>query len=177
MRTLGLLVILASFAVTGCSDDGGSTPTPDAAIVVDASPDAPAALAGLGQTCVLSMMGADCPTNAPGCLGPFVMGGTVGICTNVCVSDGTFRTNAQSVPENVMPSDLTSQNAMCAGIYTGGASGTAACNIIFGRMPTGALMANTNYTFQMACGIACGTGNTCPSSLTCNTTSMRCEPM
>lgn len=173
---------LVAVFVIGCG--GGGESKPDAKVFMDAPmPDASTALTGLGKTCVLAMGGADCPmTGANGCLGPFVMGGTMGFCTAVCVNNGTFMTGADSkvIPTSVMPADLTAQNATCAGLYVGPTGFSGSCTlgsggILFNRMPTGNLMANMNYTFQIACGIGCGAGNTCPTGMTCETTSLFCK--
>jgi len=170
-----LFVLLASFVLVACGDDGGST-APDAQIFMDApAPDAPTALVGLGQRCVPAMQGADCPANANGCLS-FMPGATVGICTKLCVGPppGTFTTNAQSQPGALNPAPAT-QNAMCPPIYTG-TIGTAECNTLVNVMPAGALQPNTNYTFLAVCGIKCGAGNTCPAGLTCNAVAQACQP-
>jgi hypothetical protein len=178
-----LFVLVAAFAI-GCGG-GGSSDKPDAPKPIDAAPDAPAMLTNLGKPCVLAMNGADCTGTANGCLGPFVMGGTMGFCTAVCVNNGTFMTNNANPPQptNIQPADLTAQNAQCVGLYQGPAIGTPSCTpgsggILFNRMPTGALQPNTNYTYQVACGIGCGTGGACPAPLTCNTAAgaMFCQP-
>lgn len=165
MRTFLFVSMIVTLAA--CGDDGGSSGTPDAAI--DAAPDAPAALMGLGQTCVVAMQGADCPSNAPGCLS-YTQGATMGVCTNICVMDGTFMTDADSmlVPASFNPNP-TSRDSVCQGLYTGDAMGTPTCSALTARTPAGNLMPSTTYTFSMACEISCGAGNTCPAGLTCNT--------
>jgi len=186
MRTslfVSCLVVAAACGGGGSSSDDNKV---DASVTPDAAPpDAPpAAITGLGKSCVVAMQGADCPANANGCLGPFVQGGTTGFCTVVCVNNGTFMTNGATppAPTNVMPADLTQQNATCAGIYAGPAVGTPSCSpgqggVLFGRAPAGDLQPNTNYTFKLACGIGCGPNNTCPGTLTCNTSLNVCIPM
>jgi hypothetical protein len=162
-------------ALVGCGDDGGSTVDAGPS---DASVDASSALTGLGQRCVVAMQGADCPTNAPGCLS-YVQGAAMGVCTNICVMDGTFMTNAQSQPDpaSFMPNPTT-RDSVCQGIYTGDASGVPSCSALTARTPTGALGPNMTYTFSLACEISCGAGNTCPGGLTCNTDPniMACTP-
>ena len=109
----------------------------------------------------------------------YTQGATMGICTNLCVMDGTFMTNAQSQvdPASFNPNPTT-RDSVCAGLYTGDASGVPSCSALTARTPAGALMASTTYTFSMACEISCGAGNTCPGGLTCNTDPniMACTP-
>jgi hypothetical protein len=42
-------------------------------------------------------------------------------------------------------------------------------------MPALPLKPSTNYTYDAACGIGCGTGNSCPSGWTCDTASLICK--
>lgn len=169
-----LFVVLASFTVVACGDDGGSS-APDAKIFLDASVDGPpAALTGLGQRCGMGLPA--CPANAPGCV-TFTQGATMGICTDSCVDAGTFMTNAQGQPGVPTPNPVM-QDGMCTPIYTG-SIGVAQCNTLVNIMPApqgGVFQPNTSYTFVAVCGIACGAGNTCPGGLTCNTAAMRCQP-
>lgn len=161
------LFVSMFLAVAACGDDGGSAGVDGGG--VDAAPDGPAALTGLGQKCVVAMQGADCPQTAPGCLS-YVQGATMGVCTNICVKDGTFMTNnATPVGIASFNPDPSTKNGDCAALYTGGSSGVPTCSALTARTPTGALVANTTYTFSMACEISCGAGNTCPAGLTCNT--------
>ncbi len=89
MRTLVLLVILAAFVVTGCSDDDGGPGNgqPDAAPTVDAAPqpmDAPVSTQmGIGQRCtpVAGMPQADCPAGFE-CLN--LNGGGGAWCSKTC---------------------------------------------------------------------------------------------
>ena len=168
-----------TLCVVGCGgDDGGGVSVPDAAVKMDAAVDAPpAGLTGLGQTCVVAMQGADCPTNAPGCLS-YAQGATKGICTNLCVMNGSFMTDAQAMPVAAsFNPNPTTKDATCVALYTGGAQGTPTCSALTRRVPTGNLAANTTYMFDMACEVSCGTGNTCPAGLTCDTNFMSCVPM
>jgi hypothetical protein len=169
---LSSILLFVGFAVPACGggDDGDGTGTIDAPIDsagggIDAAVDAAAGLMGLGQPCVVAMQGADCPTTANGCLS-FAQGATMGICTKICVNSATFMTNAQSQPGPLTP-DPATQNAMCTAIYTG-TVGTAVCAVPVNRMPAGALGPNMTYTVAVTCGIQCGSGNACPSGLTCN---------
>jgi hypothetical protein len=175
MRLARLIVLSMLFgsAVVACGDDGGGTnPVVDAPIVVDAPPDAPPMLTGLGKRCVLAMQGADCGASL-GCLGPLVMGGTTGFCTSQCITDATFMTNAQMVPGPFTP-DPTTQNAMCAALYTG-TPGVGVCKFLFGRMPAGALAANTNYTIDAGCVIE-ATAGACPAGTTAQAQTNFCLP-
>lgn len=176
MRLNHLSVVLffglsAALVACGGDDGGGGVTVPDASI--DAAPDAPAALTGLGQACDPAMQGADCPAMY-GCL-TFTMGATKGLCTKYCVMNGSFMTDAMAKPGALNP-DPTTKNGECAAIYTGGSAGVPECNILTRREPTGALEANKTYTFDFVCGIACGAGNTCPGTLTCDTNEMLCVP-
>jgi hypothetical protein len=158
------LFVSMALALVACGDDGGS-PGVDAPPMVDAGPDAPGPLMGLGQRCIPSMGGADCP-DPLGCLGNPASTMPDGMCTAVCAMNTMFMTDAQGAPGNPTP-DPTAQNATCASMYTGGI-GTAGCNSPFGLTPAhNPLMASTNYTVSWACGIQCGAGNTCPTGYTC----------
>jgi hypothetical protein len=191
MRTVGIsmmFALLVSGAAACGGDDGGSDNadnnnddnTDD--ITVDDNvddnvddttdntdgtlPDAPSGgLTGLGQACVPAMEGRDCPANTPACLSG--QGDTLGICTNLCINNGTFMTNAESQPTNIQPADFSTGNPTCEAIYTGGPSGIPSCSAIANVMPTGAFTPNTNYTFIVACQVECGTGDSCPAGLTC----------
>ncbi len=165
-QLFGLLVVFA----IGCGG-GGSSDKPDAPPMIDAAPDAPAAVTQLGKTCVTAMMGADCPSPATdGCLS--VQGATMGFCTKLCVTNGTFMTNAQSQVTNLQPTDLTAQNQVCVTAYVGPTAAPSCTpgsgGVIINRMPTGALQPNTNYTYQIACGLGCSrAAPACPGGLTC----------
>ncbi len=174
MRSKFFVHVLAAVSLTlgACGGGGGDD---DDGTAIDSSIDSPSAdagidgstaLTGLGQPCVAAMQGADCPANANGCL-TFTANATMGVCTKVCVQSATFMTNAQNQPGPLTP-DPAAQNAMCTAIYTG-TVGTAVCAVPVNRTPTGALAPNTTYTVVVTCGIQCGTGNTCPGNLTCNT--------
>ncbi len=180
-QLFGLLVVFA----IGCGG-GGSSDKPDAKVFMDAPmPDAPTALTQLGKPCVLAMQGADCPSGATdGCLGPFVMGGTMGICTKICVTNGTFKTDNSNPPmaTMIMPADLTAQNAVCVGAYAG-PTASPSCTpgsggVIFNTQPAdNPLQPNKNYTFQIACGLGCSAAApACPGGLTCDTTRNFCHP-
>jgi hypothetical protein len=190
MRTVGIsmmFALLVSGAAACGGDDGGdggsdnnnddTADNTDDITVDDTSdntdntdgtlPDAPTGgLTGLGQACVVAMQGADCPSTTDGCLS-YTQGATMGICTKICIPNGTFSTDAQSAPTNVQPADFDAAGgATCTGAYTG-TVGTAICDAIVNVMPAPPLQPNTNYTFLAACSIECGAGNTCPSGLTC----------
>jgi len=177
---LAHLFVVSLFAVSmsaACGDDGGGGGggNVDAPIVIDAPPDAPPELTGLGKRCTPSMGGADCP-NTLGCLGPVGSTTNNGMCTTQCIMNATFMTDAQSVGGAITPNPST-QDAVCTAAYTG-TIGTAACNSPFGLTPAHTmLMPNTTYTVQYACGITCGANNACPTGLTCNATIQQCRVM
>jgi hypothetical protein len=173
-RPLALAVIFAG-AVAACSSssNSGSSATPDAGAAVDGSTSGDggaSSVKALGQPCVVAMSGADCPTTEYGCLS-FGATATMGICSLKCVSAGAITTDAQGeIP-------LTAaQEATCTGAFAG-TVGTAACAVVLSTVPAeNPLIANKMYTVDIACGIVCGTGNTCPSGLTCSTADGLCEP-
>jgi hypothetical protein len=170
-----LISILSAPLVACGEDDGGGDRAPvDAPKPVDAAVDAPAQLMGLGQKCVPSMQGADCPTSAPGCLS-FGQNATSGICSKLCVQNGTFSTDSNANPTNMNPPDPTVNNSVCAAIYTG-TVGSGVCNAYVNQMPPGNLQPNSNYTFQVACAVGCGANNACPTGYTCDTQTMWCMP-
>jgi hypothetical protein len=160
---LSFVFVLGSASLVACGDDGGGgTPTPDAPIVVvDAAPDAPPALVGLGVPC--SQENPCMNQDAPLCL---LVSPTQGYCTKQCVMDGTFRTNQQGQPGNFNPNPTT-QDAMCTPIYTG-TVGQAQCAAPYNLRPAHQeLMPNTNYTIDWACTITCPDMQ-CPSGFACN---------
>jgi hypothetical protein len=174
-RSFGLACSLA-LGLLGSVAACGSSSTPnkvDAAVVhldtgvtVDAPP---STLTGLGQKCGTGMPA--CPANAPGCLTSGA--GAVGFCSAICHAGAMFKTDAAKTPG--MFTDTTADNPKCAAIFTG-TVGTAECTEIVNVKPAPPLVANTTYTFDAACGIVCGAGNTCPGGLTCDTTTMLCNP-
>ena len=158
-------------------DDDNNPATVDAPPpLVDAPPPA-SEITGIGQVCNPAMMGADCPTTTSGCLS--AQGGTKGICTKLCVGPtplGKFKTDAMSIPDpaTLNPNPMT-KDSTCTGAYTG-TVGSSACDQFVNITPAPPLMPNTNYTFMTACSVHCGTGNACPNPLTCNATTMTCDP-
>ncbi len=160
--------VLSMFAVSmfaACGGDDGDGGTPDAPpIVVDAPMiDAPAMLMGLGQRCSASM---PCPTSAPNCLS--TAGATVGFCSQVCVTGGSATSSATgTLPlASITPAP---NNAACTAAFSG-TVGTAICALRTAITPNdNPLVANKAYTgIELHCAIACGTGNTCPTGLTCS---------
>jgi hypothetical protein len=169
MRSIPAAVFV--LLIVGCG--GGGDSKPDAFVFLDA----PAALTGLGQRCGAGMP--MCPATAPGCLGPV---GGAGFCTNLCggttidmmgKGSGTFMTDAASmvVAASVMPPVAQWLDAPCQMIYSGGV-GAASCSSVINRAPAGNFTPNTTYTFAVACEIACGAANECPTGFTCDTAAM-----
>ncbi len=187
MRSTGPLLLASLSCVVlaaACGDDGGSsdadgdiTVTPDSpTVAIDAAPaiDAPAALMGLGQRCIPTMMNADCPTNAPVCAG-LANGNGQAYCTPTCLTGGTATTTAQGQITSTTPAP---NPAACTGAFSG-STGGATCGILLAYNPTGALTPNTAYTdIVLGCVVTC-TAGACPGGMTCNTALSQtglCEP-
>lgn len=169
LSRLFVMSLFVGAALTACGDDGG-TSTPDAPIVViDAAPDAPAALTGVGQKCGTGLPA--CPANASQCVG---FQGTTQWCTPLCLENGSGTTNAQGQLTATTPAP---NNGACTGAFTGTA-GMAVCGVILAITPMdNPLVANKAYTgISLACVVACGASNACPTGMTCNTTQMICLP-
>ena len=177
MRTFPYAVAI-SLSLIACGNS--STPNPitvDAATGphVDASnnpgTDAAAATTGLGQGCGTGMPA--CPTTAPTCL--TTSSTAPGFCSAVCHAGATVMTDAQGNfgALSTTPAD----DSKCTAIFTGTA-GAPKCDIPVNLTPTptNPIQKSTTFTFDAYCGINCGTGNTCPTGLTCNTQAMVCEP-
>jgi len=161
MRSFLFVSMIA--VLPACGDDGGSSV--DAMPMIDAAPDGPGATQGLGQLCGTGMPA--CPSTAPDCL--TTANATVGFCSAECVTNGTGTTNAQGqlVPAMITPAP---NQAACTSAFSASV-GTPVCALILGgyQPPDNPMMASKQYTMiTLECAIACGTGNTCPTGLTCN---------
>ena len=124
----------------------------------------------LGKKCGSA---ADCPANAPDCVG---FQGTTSYCTPLCDMNATGTTNAMGQFTGSLtpaPSDAT-----CSGAFTGSA-GTPKCEAVLSYTPMDTPpKPNKQYTnISMACVVLCGANSTCPSTMTCNTTVGACFPM
>ncbi len=198
MRTVGIsmmFALLVSGAAACGGDDGGNTDnnnddmaddnTDDDIVVDDTSddttdntplPDAPVGgVTGLGQKCDPAMMNADCPANAPICVG--IAGGNGNTyCTPTCLTGGTSTTNAQGQFTMFTPAPMPAQ---CAAAYTA-SPGMPACGLILAYMPMDATpAANTQYTdIALGCAVLCDAG-ACPTGMTCSTIggNQICEPL
>jgi hypothetical protein len=177
-RLFVMSVLFGSALVAACGDDGGkSGGGVDAPKQIDAPtgplPDAPAAgLTGLGQHCDPAMMNADCPTEAPKCIG--LSGGTATYCTPDCLTNGTATTNAQGQITATMPAPSTTA---CMAAYHGTIAGAGgACGVILAYMPMDAnLMPNKQYTgIELGCVLKCGTAGDCPTGFTANGAGAQC---
>lgn len=160
-RSTSSLLLLSSLvlcALIGCGDDGGDPPA-----TVDAGADGGDGLVGLGQLCGSNQE--VCPQEAPRCL-LREGGGTVGFCSQLCVTDGTFETDAEAEVQNVTP-PLSSGDDTCASLYSGQV-GTTSCGATLDVEPELPLEPNTSYTFNAGCVIECGTDDACPGELTCD---------
>jgi hypothetical protein len=130
---------------------------------------------GLGQKCDPAMMNADCPTNAPFCVG--IAGGNGNTyCTPTCLENGSSTTNAQGQFTAFTPAP--SQTA-CPGAFTS-TPGNPVCGLILAYTPMDANPApNTAYTgIALGCAVLCDAG-ACPTGMTCSTIGQNqiCEPM
>ena len=166
IRPSVLFAMLASFTIVACGGEGGSS-QPDAKVFLDAPIDSPPpGLTGLGQKCVRSMQGADCPQNAPLCVG---VTQDAAWCTPTCLTGGSGTTNAQrELPLNMITPPPN--QAACTGAYTG-AVGMPACVLILTTTPMHEqLMANTAYTqIALGCIVLCSANNMCPPGMAANT--------
>jgi hypothetical protein len=161
------MILAVTVLAMGCGGDDPGTP-PDAAI--DAPPDAPPPLVGLGQKCNAQGDGSDCAAGS-GCLSfQTPSGPTGGMCTPICVTNGSFMTDGNKTIVSASPPDPSVNNSVCTSAYTG-TVGTPACDVagMVNRMPTGPLQADTTYTFLIACMIRCSADNMCPSGFMCDT--------
>lgn len=159
------LVVLTSFAVVACGDDGGSTPT-DAKVFLDAAAqqDAPpAGITGLGQKCGTGLPA--CPANASECVG-LLAGGAGTYCTPKCLVGGTGTTNAQGQFTAINPAP---NNGTCTAAYTQSV-GMGTCGVIMATVPNdNPLMPNKAYTgIEFGCAVLCGAASACPTGLTAN---------
>jgi hypothetical protein len=152
-------VFAAAVALVACGgDDGGSTPA-------DTMPDTPMAVMGIGKRC--GMGGGQCDANAPICLS--LMQGGPGFCSALCLDNGAGTTNAMAAfPQGSLTPAPNPQ--LCTAAFSAPA-GMAVCGTVIETVPAhNPLMANTAYTgVDIACLIACGAGNACPTGLTCDT--------
>jgi len=155
----------AALSVAACGgDDGKSGPdAPPAGIDAKVFMDAPGGggLTGLGQHCDPAMNNADCPANAPTCVG--IQGGTATYCTPDCLTNGTATTNAQGQITSTTPAPSTTA---CSAAYSG-TIGAGACGLILAYSPMdNPMMANKQYTgIQLGCVITCSAG-ACPTGFT-----------
>lgn len=164
LSVLSILVAVSMFAA--CGGDDGDGGTIDAPIVIDAPPDA-APVTGLGKPCVAAMMNADCPANAPVCVGLAGAGGTY--CSPLCVTNGTAK-GAQGGGrlDMFMPA---LNDSLCAAAFSG-TVGMPSCGAVLPNyMPLdNPPVAGTSYTnVNVACAILCGASMACPAGLNANT--------
>lgn len=177
MRSFKSLRVLMSLALVGLAacggsddDDGSGTPIDapmqqsiDAAVQIDGA----TAAGGLGQVCNQAM---PCPTNASSCLffsDPNAPGAK-GFCSLTCATQQMNMPNAQGQFPRPATGDAT-----CAAAFAAGQPGMPVCGVILsgtlappvpaGQQPNPA----TTYTYDAACIVTCGAGNTCPTGLTC----------
>ncbi len=159
-------------SLVACGDDGGKGGGVDAAKGIDAPMiDAPpAALTGLGQKCVAAMAGADCPADAPVCTG---FTGTTTYCTPRCVTAGTATGAANNQFTGITPAP---SDAACTAAFHATVGMPKCVGILNNFMPAdNPIVAGKAYTnINMTCAVLCGTGNTCPTGMTMNTSLGAC---
>ncbi len=178
MSNAGFLSKSAFFAIctiglaAACGGDSESVKV-DAAPTIDAPPqtiDAPAALKGLGQKCNAAM-----PCTAPAtCLS--APNAAFGFCSTPCHPQAGFMTDANKQIVGASVTITPADDAACVATYSGGPAASASCFLPLNVVPAPPLAANTAYKFDAFCQIDCGTGNTCPTGLTCNTAARICAP-
>jgi len=169
LSRLFVMSMLLGSALVACGDDGGKGGGVDAPKAIDAAIDAPVAAGptGLGKKCTTP---ADCPANAPECVG--LSQTTNAWCTPKCLTGGAGTTNGNgALPlSGVTPAPSTT---VCPAAFTGTpvTGGNPVCALILATVPAdNPLVANKAYTgIDLGCVVACGTGNTCPMGMTCNT--------
>ncbi|MEZ4398887.1 MAG: hypothetical protein R3B06_02650 [Kofleriaceae bacterium] len=179
VTSLAAVTVFAGLAACG-GDDGGGGGGIDAAVsidapngTVDAAIDAPNSVPGLGMTCNPQANPSMCPAGAPICL---TFNGTTGFCSLVCASQQMNQPNAMGQFPRPPAGDPACQAAFS------GAAGMPLCGVILSNtlqppIPQGGQpMAGTTYTYDAACAVVCGAGNTCPSNLTCDTARGLCLP-
>jgi hypothetical protein len=164
---------LLSVVVVLAACGGSSSKNPDAATHDSKTfQDAPAGtLVGLGQKCTTP---SQCPANAPDCVGIALSGGTASTqwCTPHCDDAAAAKTDASgNFPNSAGGYTPAPDPSKCGAAYTGGTVGQPACGLLLGWTPMdNPPKPNKNYTgISIGCVVACGTGNACPTGMTCNT--------
>ncbi len=168
MSRLFVMSVIVGSALAACGDDGGKGGGIDAPKQIDAPSqpiDAPAAaITGLGQKCVQSMMGADCPADAPLCVG---FAGTPTYCSPRCVTNGTATGAAMNQFMGITPAP---SNALCSAAYRAGAMGMPVCAAVLNNyMPAdNPVVVGKAYTnINMTCAVLC-VSNACPPGFAVN---------
>jgi hypothetical protein len=170
------LVFVCALVACGNSKSNNGVDAPkqfeDAKVFMDAPP----GLMGLGQKCGMGLPA--CPANAPDCIGLALGNGmnSTQFCTPACDMNATAKTNATGqFPANGFTPPPS--NMACSSAFTGTA-GTPLCGVLLAYTPMDTPpKPNKTYTgISLGCVVACGMGNACPTSMTCNTTVMLCFP-
>jgi hypothetical protein len=186
-RTRLAYVAIAAFAIAAVACSSASDPKPgsgtgtgtgsqaDAAPPqADAgTPDAPPNASALGTICSQTMA---CPAAAPSCLIQSA-GATKGFCSLTCASGVKGTASAQGGLPG--PTDQAGADAKCAAQFSGTQLTHCAVVLTGTVMPAlgaGGPKPGTMYTYDMACAIACGANNSCPTGLTCNAQFQVCAP-
>ncbi len=169
---LTLLSLMLGCLLVACG--GGGEEGPDAAIdakPIDAAIDAPAGLTGLGKKCTPAMMGADCPANAPACVGFQGIGSSY--CSPLCVTNGTAKGAMNNQFTMIMPAP---NNMICQSAYNGTVGAGVCAGILPNFMPMdNPTVVGKDYTnINMTCAIVCGNGMMCPAGTVSNTSLGAC---
>ncbi|MGE0546092.1 MAG: hypothetical protein AB7O24_00270 [Kofleriaceae bacterium] len=126
-------------------------------------------LKGLGQPCDFAKNNADCPANAPTCVG---FAGTRTYCSPNCLDNATGIGTATGGFNSITPAQ---SNAACIAAFSG-TGGVPECFAVYSWTPLDQpIVAGKMYTdLQMSCVIACDTDDTCPAPLQPVTVGQRC---
>ena len=155
------LFVSCLVVVAACGGGGSDDNKVDAAVIVDSKPidAAPIGVTGLGQKCTGD---AECPANAPVCIG--VAGGPmVRFCTPKCLTGGAGTWTG----DTFMPLMPAPTLAACTNAYTGSV-GQGACGVILATTPNdNPLVVNKMYTgIELGCVVLCGANMACPTGMT-----------
>jgi hypothetical protein len=180
------LVLAACLAAVAVACGGGSSKTnPDAKVTKDGSntpldgSGSGSGVTGLGQACGSNLPA--CPSSASMCVAIAISStaSSTSFCTPTCDTGATATTNGSGqFPGSASGYTPAANPADCTSAYSGGSAATPECGLVLAYTPmTEPPADNTQYTgISLGCVVVCGTGNTCPTGMTCNTTVGACFP-